>query len=80
LDGTPTTDGEKASRKPVAAWKNISLYDLTKAFVDADGKEWKLCTKYNYKSMQEQGIFNLSYFNSDNVAIFHVQKPHLKHL
>jgi hypothetical protein len=79
-DGKPATDGDKAPRKPLAAWGNIRRYNLTKVFVDEDGKEWRFCTKCKDKSTHEQGIYNLSHFDSAHVANFHAQNSPEAHL
>jgi hypothetical protein len=73
LDGKTTGDGDKAHRNPLAASKKICPFDLTKAIVDEEGKEWKFCTKCKDKSTEKLGTYNLSDFYSAYVENFHAQ-------
>jgi hypothetical protein len=51
---------------PLAAWKKIRPFDLTKPHEDNAGQKWMVCTKCKDFSTGKKGIFNLSHFDVDH--------------
>jgi hypothetical protein len=62
-DGEPS---EAKVRNPLAAWKKIRPFDLTKPHEDKSGQKWMFCTKCKYLSTGKKVIFNLSQFDVDH--------------
>jgi hypothetical protein len=57
---------EPKVRNPLAAWKKIRLFDLTKPHEDNAGQKWMFCTKCKDFSTGKKVIFNLSHFDVDH--------------
>jgi hypothetical protein len=58
--------GEPKVRNPLAAWKKIRPFDLTKPHEDNAGQKWMFCTKCKDFLTGKKGIFNLSHFDVDH--------------
>ena len=54
-------------RAPLAAWKYVRPPDLTVTRVDAQGKQWKFCSKCKCRATNTVGIYQLSHFDSEHV-------------
>jgi hypothetical protein len=74
---TPPSSGGGGERtwKPLASWKYIEPKNITKAHIDEDKQEWKLCTKYVCKATKKQGLFQLSHFDADHDPNFSKTMP-----
>jgi hypothetical protein len=58
--------GDPKARNPLAAWKKIRPFDLTKPHEDNAGQKWMFCTKCKDFSTGKKGIFNLSHCDADH--------------
>jgi hypothetical protein len=70
--------GEPKARNPLAAWKKIRPFDLTKHHEDNAGQKWMFCTKCKDFSTGKKGIFNLSQFDAGHKDNFKTAPPALK--
>ena len=62
-----TTDGAAHGRTPLASWKYIRPPDLTIPSVDAQGKQWKFCSKCKFCATNTVGIYQLSHFDTEHI-------------
>ena len=56
-----------APSRALAAWKYVEPKLLTVPVVDAEGKEWKFCTKCKCRHTDKVGLYQLSHYDSEHI-------------